>query len=104
MIGAISYVGDMSVIASEIYRGTILLSIPYREQIFTPSINISTGIILANYLSNGHNTNTTTDLNISATKAGSIAEDVWEMYSYRRHKASFLSPYDNVIVATNKPG
>ena len=94
----------MYVMAPQIYIGTILLSNTYREQIFTSSINISTGIMHANYLSNGHNTNTTTDLNISATKAGSIAENVWETYSYRRHKASFLSPYDNVIVASNKPG
>ena len=90
--------------APQIYRGTILLSNTYREQIFTSSINISTGIMHANYLSNGHNTNTTTDLNISATMAGSIAEDVWEIDSYRRHKATFLSPYDNVIVASNKQG
>ena len=90
--------------ASEICRGTILLSNTYREQIFTSSINISTGIIHANYLSNGHNTNTTIDLNISATMAGSIAEVVWVFGPYRRHRATFLSPYDNVIVASNKQG
>ena len=60
--------------------------------------------MLANYLSNGHNTNTTTDLNISATMSGSIAENVWEIDSNRPHKATFLLPYDNVIVATNKQG
>ena len=102
MIGAISYVGDMSVIASEIYRGTILLSIPYREQIFTPSINISTGIIHANYLSNGHNTNTTTDSNISTTIAGTIAVVVWEFVSTGDIKQCSPSPYDKTIVASNK--
>ena len=55
-------------------------------QIFTPSINTGTSIIHANYMNNGPNTNTTIDSNISATMAGSIAEVVWEIVSYRDKK------------------
>ena len=88
--------------ASEICRGTILLSNTYREQIFTSYINTGTSIIHANYMINGPNTNTTIDSNIYATMAGPIAVVVWEIDSYRRHKVMFLSPYDNIIVASYK--
>ena len=83
MIGAIPYVGVMCVMAPEICRGPILLSNTDREQIFTSSINTGTRIIHVNYMSNGPNTNTTIDSNISATMAGPIAEVVWEIGSYR---------------------
>ena len=47
------------------------------------SINTGTRIIHANCMSNGPNTNTTIDSNISATMAGPIAEVVWEIGSYQ---------------------